>query len=140
MGKISCDVVFCQVFQLPHYSAAYFAGRYSLVNVSKQKYLGITIDSNLTWAYHVANVCKKATTIKLFVIYLIVLYNFVKLFAFVYCLCCILTLFLHIVCVVFNCYCSWLFLWYLYFVFFLYLYFDLCLFTRGGSRGESKLS
>ena len=30
-----------------------------LVNVSKQKYLGITIDSNLTWAYHVANVCKK---------------------------------------------------------------------------------
>ena len=29
------------------------------VNVSKQKYLGITIDSNLTWAYHVANVCKK---------------------------------------------------------------------------------
>ena len=30
-----------------------------LVNVSKQKYLGITIDNNLTWAYHVANVCKK---------------------------------------------------------------------------------
>ena len=30
----------------------------TLVNVSKQKYLGITIDSNLTWAYHVANVCK----------------------------------------------------------------------------------
>ena len=30
-----------------------------LVNVSKQKYLGITIDSNLTWVYHVANVCKK---------------------------------------------------------------------------------
>ena len=30
-----------------------------LVKVSKQKYLGITIDSNLTWAYHVANVCKK---------------------------------------------------------------------------------
>ena len=30
-----------------------------LVNVSKQKYLGITIDRNLTWAYHVANVCKK---------------------------------------------------------------------------------
>ena len=30
-----------------------------LVNVSKQKYLGITIDSYLTWAYHVANVCKK---------------------------------------------------------------------------------
>ena len=29
------------------------------VNVSKQKYLGITIESNLTWAYHVANVCKK---------------------------------------------------------------------------------
>ena len=29
-----------------------------LVNVSKQKYLGITIDSNMTWAYHVANVCK----------------------------------------------------------------------------------
>ena len=25
-----------------------------LVNVSKQKYLGITIDSNLTWAYHVS--------------------------------------------------------------------------------------
>ena len=34
-----------------------------LVNVSKQKYLGITIDSNLTWAYHVANVCKKMATI-----------------------------------------------------------------------------
>ena len=31
----------------------------SLVNVSKQKYLGITIDSDLTWAYHVASVCKK---------------------------------------------------------------------------------
>ena len=31
------------------------------VNVSKQKYLGITIDSNLTWAYHVANKCKKLT-------------------------------------------------------------------------------
>ena len=30
-----------------------------LVNVTKQKYLGITIDSNLTWALHVANVCKK---------------------------------------------------------------------------------
>ena len=30
-----------------------------LVNVSKQKYLGITIDSNLTWAYHVANIYKK---------------------------------------------------------------------------------
>ena len=30
-----------------------------LVNVSKQKYLGITNDGNLTWAYHVANVCKK---------------------------------------------------------------------------------
>ena len=30
-----------------------------LANVSKQKYLGITIDSNLTWAYHVADVCKK---------------------------------------------------------------------------------
>ena len=30
-----------------------------LVNVSKQKYLGITIDSNLTWDFHVANVCKK---------------------------------------------------------------------------------
>ena len=31
-----------------------------LVNVTKQqKYLGITIDSNLTWACHVANVCKK---------------------------------------------------------------------------------
>ena len=30
-----------------------------LVNMSKQKYLGITIDSNLIWAYHVANVCKK---------------------------------------------------------------------------------
>ena len=27
--------------------------------VSKLKYLGITINSNLTWAYHVANVCKK---------------------------------------------------------------------------------
>ena len=34
-----------------------------LVNVSKQKYLEITIDSNLTWAYHVANVCKKMTLI-----------------------------------------------------------------------------
>ena len=32
-----------------------------LVNVSKQKYLGITIDSNLPWACHVANVCKKMT-------------------------------------------------------------------------------
>ena len=31
----------------------------SLVNVSKQKYLGITIDSNLTRAYHVANLYKK---------------------------------------------------------------------------------
>ena len=31
----------------------------SLVNVGKQKYLVITIDSNLTWAYHVPNVCKK---------------------------------------------------------------------------------
>ena len=30
-----------------------------IVNVSKQKYLGITIDINLTWAYHVFNVCKK---------------------------------------------------------------------------------
>ena len=30
-----------------------------LVNVSKQKYLVMTIDSNLTWAYHVVNVCKK---------------------------------------------------------------------------------
>ena len=30
-----------------------------LVNVSKQKYLGITTDSNLTWPYHVANVSKK---------------------------------------------------------------------------------
>ena len=30
-----------------------------LVNVSKQKCLGITINSNLSWAYHVANVCKK---------------------------------------------------------------------------------
>ena len=28
-------------------------------NVSKEKYLGITIDSNLTRAYHVVNVCKK---------------------------------------------------------------------------------
>ena len=27
--------------------------------LSKQKYLGITIDNNLTWAYHVANKCKK---------------------------------------------------------------------------------
>ena len=34
-----------------------------LVNVSKQKYLKITIDSNLTWAYQVANVCKKMATI-----------------------------------------------------------------------------
>ena len=30
-----------------------------LVNVSKQKYLGISIDSNQTWAYHITNVCKK---------------------------------------------------------------------------------
>ena len=30
-----------------------------LVNVSKQKYLGISIDNNLTWAYHDANVHKK---------------------------------------------------------------------------------
>ena len=32
-----------------------------LVNVSKQKYLEITIDTNLhvTWAYRVADVCKK---------------------------------------------------------------------------------
>ena len=30
-----------------------------LVNVSKQKYLVITTDSNLTWAYHVPNVCKE---------------------------------------------------------------------------------
>ena len=30
-----------------------------LVNVSKQKYLVITIDSNLTWVYYVANGCKK---------------------------------------------------------------------------------
>ena len=29
------------------------------MNVTKQKYLGITIDSNLTWACHVANVYKK---------------------------------------------------------------------------------
>ena len=34
-----------------------------LVNVSKQKYLGITIDSNMTWAYHVDNVCKKMAAI-----------------------------------------------------------------------------
>ena len=34
-----------------------------LVNVSKQKYLVITIDGNLTWAYHVANVWKKMATI-----------------------------------------------------------------------------
>ena len=34
-----------------------------LVNVSKQKYLGITIDNNLTWVYHVANVYKKMVTI-----------------------------------------------------------------------------
>ena len=34
-----------------------------LVNVSKQKYLKITIDSNLPWAYQVANVCKKMATI-----------------------------------------------------------------------------
>ena len=34
-----------------------------LVNVSKQKYLKITIDSNLTWAYQVAKVCKKMATI-----------------------------------------------------------------------------
>ena len=33
----------------------------ALVNVSMQKYLVITIDSNLTWAYHVVNVCKKMT-------------------------------------------------------------------------------
>ena len=33
--------------------------RTPLVNVSKQKYLGITINSNLTWACHVTNVCKK---------------------------------------------------------------------------------
>ena len=32
-----------------------------LVNLSKQKYLGITIGSNLTWASHVAYVCKKMT-------------------------------------------------------------------------------
>ena len=30
-----------------------------LVNVSKQKYLEIAIDSYLTWTYHVAKVCKK---------------------------------------------------------------------------------
>ena len=30
-----------------------------LVNVNKQKYLGITIDRILTLACHVANVCKK---------------------------------------------------------------------------------
>ena len=30
-----------------------------LVNVSKQKCLKITTDSNLTWVYHVAIVCKK---------------------------------------------------------------------------------
>ena len=30
-----------------------------LVNVSKQKHLRITIDSNLIWAYHVAYICKK---------------------------------------------------------------------------------
>ena len=30
-----------------------------LVNVSMQKYLGTTTDSNRTWAYHVTNVCKK---------------------------------------------------------------------------------
>ena len=34
-----------------------------LVIVSKQKYLGITIDSNLTWAYQVVNVCKKIASI-----------------------------------------------------------------------------
>ena len=30
-----------------------------LVNMSKQKYLKIIINSNLTWAYHVGDVCKK---------------------------------------------------------------------------------
>ena len=56
-----------------------------LVNVSKHKYLEITIDSNLTWAYHVA---RNGNYI---IIYYIpdCLYNFVKLFTFVYCLCCI---------------------------------------------------
>ena len=29
------------------------------MNVSKQKYLGIIIDSNLIWVHHVAHVCKK---------------------------------------------------------------------------------
>ena len=36
-----------------------------LVNVSKQKYLGITIDSNLIWIYHVASVCKTYDTLSL---------------------------------------------------------------------------
>ena len=29
------------------------------MNVSKQKYLGVIIDSNLTWVHHIAHVCKK---------------------------------------------------------------------------------
>ena len=30
-----------------------------LANMSKQKYLKIIINSNLTWAHHVGDVCKK---------------------------------------------------------------------------------
>ena len=28
------------------------------MNVSKQKYLGVIIDSDITWIYYVAHVCK----------------------------------------------------------------------------------
>ena len=36
--------------QVPHCSAANLLEGTPLVNVSKQKYLGVTVDSNLTWA------------------------------------------------------------------------------------------
>ena len=61
----------------------------SLMNLSKQKYLKITIDSNLTWAYQVPNGLQENGNH--IIIYYIpdCLCNFVMLFAFVYFLCCV---------------------------------------------------